>query len=182
QGTRPTPPNALAAGVGPSPVEGPWLPEPQEPLVREKQKGQASRQPEACPFRGSGLPRLLLQRRLGGRQAGDRHPEGAATHVIQADLVAELDRVGVAAVLPADANLQLLARRPAPFHAQFHQAAHTVHVNRLEWVTCYDLWQQHLVAPLVLHLRRVDVAADETSVVAPPPTPCPLRPHAVVRN
>ena len=44
----------------------------------------------------------VLDCSLGSRQAGDGHTEGAAGHIVQADLVAELDGHGVAAVLAAD--------------------------------------------------------------------------------
>ena len=67
---------------------------------------------------GSSLP----QRRLRRRQAGDRHAERAAADVIQPDLVAELDRVRVAAVLAADADLQVRPRRPALLHRRSSSA------------------------------------------------------------
>ena len=51
----------------------------------------------------------VLDCSLCGSQAGDGHTEGAAGHIIQADLVAELDGHGVAAVLAADAVVQLSA-------------------------------------------------------------------------
>ena len=40
---------------------------------------------------------------LRGREAGDRDAERGAGHVVQADLVAELDALRVAAMLAADA-------------------------------------------------------------------------------
>ena len=51
-------------------------------------------------------PKIYSSRRgLGRRQPGDRHPERRAGYVVEADLVAELDRDGLAAVLAADAEL-----------------------------------------------------------------------------
>src|SRR6476469_4476290 len=47
----------------------------------------------------------LLDRGMGRGQSGDGDAEGAAADVVQADLVAELDGLGVAAVLAADAAL-----------------------------------------------------------------------------
>src|SRR3989442_1666676 len=44
------------------------------------------------------------ERRLRRSQAGDRDAERAAAHVVEAQLVAELDAGGVAAVLAADAE------------------------------------------------------------------------------
>src|SRR5882724_752294 len=52
---------------------------------------------------------LLSQRRLGRRQPCDRHTEWGAAHVVHADFVAEVDAVRVAAMLAADADLQVLA-------------------------------------------------------------------------
>src|SRR5471032_3009771 len=77
---------------------------------------------------------LFCKRRLRRGQPRDRHAEWAATDVIQADLVAELDRVGFAAVLAANANLEVSARLAATFDAELHQAAHAVEVNHLEGV------------------------------------------------
>ena len=54
-----------------------------------------------------------------GLQPGHRHPERRAGHVVEPDLVEEVDRVRVAAVLAADAEVQVragaraLARRPS---------------------------------------------------------------------
>src|SRR5688572_1332599 len=42
-----------------------------------------------------------------GLEACDRHPERRAAHVVEADLVAEVHGVGVAAVLAADAELEV---------------------------------------------------------------------------
>ena len=57
------------------------------------------------------VPFGARQRGLGRRQAGDRHPERRAAHVVQPDLVAERDRLGIAAVLAADAKLDVRSRR-----------------------------------------------------------------------
>src|SRR5579884_3951168 len=81
---------------------------------------------------------LFSQCRLRRRQAGDRHAEGRATHVVQADLVAEAYGVRVAAVLAADADLQVLPCRPAFLHADLHEGAHTGGVDGLERI----FWNQ----------------------------------------
>src|SRR4029079_7569701 len=70
--------------------------------------------------------RLFPERRLGGRQAGDRHAEWRAAHVIHADFVAEVDAVGVAAVFAADADFEVLvvlglAAIATFFDADLHQ-------------------------------------------------------------
>ena len=54
------------------------------------------------------------QRRLRGGQARHRHAVGRARHVVEPEPVAERDRRRVAAVLAADADLEVRARRPAP--------------------------------------------------------------------
>src|SRR5262249_16543658 len=53
----------------------------------------------------------LAERGLRRGEPRDRHPERRARHVIEPDLVAEGDRSGVAAVLAADADLELRPRR-----------------------------------------------------------------------
>ena len=57
----------------------------------------------------------VADRRLGRGHARDRHAVGRAAHVVEPGHVEEVDRLGVAAVLAADAQLQvrlLLAARP----------------------------------------------------------------------
>src|SRR5436190_23118432 len=81
--------------------------------------------------------RLLAQRRLGRRQAGDRHAKRRATHVIHAHFVAEMDAVRVAAVFAANADFEVLVGfRPAAFtaflDADVDQLADAVDVDRLE--------------------------------------------------
>src|SRR5687768_13122690 len=85
------------------------------------------------------IPLRLPQRRLGGGQAGDRHPERRAAHVVHPGLVAEHHAVRVAAVLPADAHLQVLPglrlpTGPTLLDAHLDQLTYTVHVDRLERV------------------------------------------------
>ena len=57
-------------------------------------------------------PSQLHDSRPAGLQPGDRHPERRAGHVVQAGIVEEVDRLRVAAVLAADAELEpgLVAR------------------------------------------------------------------------
>ena len=49
----------------------------------------------------------FLDGSLCGSEAGDGHAERAAGDIVQADLVAELDGHGVAAVLAADAEVNV---------------------------------------------------------------------------
>src|SRR4029077_5504765 len=66
----------------------------------------------------------VSDRSLSSSQAGDRDPERAARHVVQAQLVAEVDRVGVAAVLPADPDLHLRPGLAALGDRNLHHPAH----------------------------------------------------------
>src|SRR3954470_3880164 len=65
----------------------------------------------------------------------------------------ELDAVGFAAVLAADADLEVGPRRPSLLDADLHQPADAVEIDHLEWVLGNDV---------VLH-----VMADERTVVVP---------------
>src|SRR4051794_22764374 len=56
---------------------------------------------------------VRLDRGAPGLQPGDRDAERRARHVVEADLVAEVHRVRVAAVLAADAELDAGARPAA---------------------------------------------------------------------
>src|SRR3954454_11968386 len=70
--------------------------------------------------------------RLSGRHARDRHAVRRAAHVVEARHVEERDRIGVAPVLAADAQLQVrlrLAPRPG---REPHQPADARLVERLE--------------------------------------------------
>src|ERR1700754_2599032 len=78
-------------------------------------------------------------RRLGGGDPRNRHPERRARHVVQPGLVEELDRLRGAAVLAADAELEPrggLAADPGP---QAHQPADPGLVDRLERAAVDDL-------------------------------------------
>src|SRR5262249_51388645 len=81
-----------------------------------------------------GARRLLAQRRLGGGEARDRHPERRARYIIQPDLVAERDRGGVAAMLAADAELEVLPHLASALGGDAHQLAHAFAVEGHERV------------------------------------------------
>src|SRR4051812_33989843 len=57
---------------------------------------------------------LCRERRLRRRKPRNRHAVGRGRDVIEADFLAERDRRRIAAMLAADAELDLGARRPAP--------------------------------------------------------------------
>src|SRR3546814_9676630 len=69
-----------------------------------------SRSPRPEPGRGGEgalFPLPCRQAGLGGGQAGDRHPIGRAAPIIQPGRLAERDRSRIAAVLAADADLEI---------------------------------------------------------------------------
>src|SRR5712692_1962808 len=76
---------------------------------------------------------------LGCRQACDGDSERAARYVVEPDAVAEMDRVGVAAMLAADPHFQLRPGFAPLAHGQLHQPAHALLVDRLEWIARKDL-------------------------------------------
>src|SRR5258706_8618169 len=62
----------------------------------------------------------------------DRYAERRAGHVVEPDLVEEVDRVRIAAVLAADADLEVRPRGPALLDRDPDEPADAVPVNRLE--------------------------------------------------
>ena len=94
---------------------------------RDRARGRHGRQhrdrvlPHARLRLAAGLDVLaavrLLQRRLRGGEAGERDAVRRAAHVVEPDPVAELDRGGLAAVLAADAELDLRLRLPPALDA-----------------------------------------------------------------
>ncbi len=91
----------------------------------------------------SDLFAAVLQRRMRGRQAGDRDTEGRAGNVVVADHVAPLDRIGVAAMFTADAHFQLGAGLAAIVDRHLHQLAHAFPVQGLERILGQDALRQH---------------------------------------
>src|SRR3954470_10651277 len=81
---------------------------------------------------------LLAERGLRRRQPRDRHAERRARHVVEPDLMAERDRSGIAAVLAADADLEVLADLAAALDADPHQRADAVAVDRDERIAGQD--------------------------------------------
>src|SRR5688572_2566710 len=79
------------------------------------------------------------QSRLRGGQPRDRHPERGAADVVEPDLVTELDRARLAAVLAADADLEVRPGLPSLGDGHLHQPADALAVERLERVDRQDL-------------------------------------------
>src|SRR4051794_3823782 len=89
------------------------------------------------PFRSHILLRLLrlarhrlAKRRLRCGQPRDRHAVGRARNVIEPDLVAERHRSGIAAVLAANADLEIRPRLAAAGDADLDEFADAVTVDR----------------------------------------------------
>jgi hypothetical protein len=74
-----------------------------------------------APSRSGG--RLASQRRLGRRQPRDRDAERRARDIVEPDALAECDAGGIAAMLAADAELDVRPRRPAALGGERHQLA-----------------------------------------------------------
>ncbi len=91
------------------------------------------RQP--CVFTES----AVLDRSLCGSKAGDRNAERAAGHVVQTDFVAELDGAGVAAVLAADAEVQLRTGCTAKLCSHVNELADTGLVETCKRIALVDL-------------------------------------------
>src|SRR5499427_881179 len=77
-----------------------------EPARAEQPPGPVDQLRPLPPIALRGTP---AHRGLGGRELGDRHAERRARHVVEPDPVAELDARRIAAVLAADAELELRA-------------------------------------------------------------------------
>src|SRR5688572_30318249 len=76
--------------------------------------------------------------RLRRREASHRHAVRGAAHVVEPDLVEERDRVRIAAVLTADADLQAGPRCASLFDSGAHELADARHIESLERVRGED--------------------------------------------
>src|ERR1700722_17488234 len=75
---------------------------------------------------------LLAERCLGGGETRDRYAERRARDVVEPDLVAERDRGRIAAVLAADAELEVLAHLAAALARDRDQFADALAIDRDE--------------------------------------------------
>src|SRR6478672_3768085 len=81
---------------------------------------------------------LLAERGLRRGKPGDRHAERRARYIVETDLVAERDRRRIAAVLAADANLEVFAHPAAALDADPHQRADAIAIDRHERIARQD--------------------------------------------
>ena len=72
-------------------------------------------------------------------EACDRHAEGRAGDIIKADVVAELDRARVAAVLTADTAVELRVDGLAQRDGHLHKLAYAVLIKLCERIVLKDL-------------------------------------------
>ena len=91
-------------------------------------------------------------RGLRGRHPGDRHAVRRAAHVVEPGELEEADRVGVAAVLAADAELEVRLGLAAGPGRQPHEPADAGPVDRLERAAVHDLLLDVLGQEAALHV------------------------------
>ena len=84
------------------------------------------------------IPRIL-DRGLGGGEACDRHPEGGAGHIGEPHVVAELHGRGIAALLTADAQLDIGTGLAAQLTGHLDQTAHAHLIQAGEGIGLIDL-------------------------------------------
>src|ERR1019366_4544545 len=114
------------------------------------------------------------QRSLCGCQAGDRDAERRAGDVVQADRMAKLDALRLAAMLAADAQLYVGAHLLGQGDRHLHQVTHALLVDGVERAGRQDLLldvgQQELAGVVAAeakrHLRKVVCAEAEERRVA----------------
>src|SRR6516225_10543859 len=75
---------------------------------------------------------------LRGGEPRDRNAIRRAGDVVEADLVAERDGRGIAAMLAADADLQAVPRLAPALNPDLDELADTVAVQRDEWIDLQD--------------------------------------------
>ena len=72
--------------------------------------------------------------RLRSRQPRNRYPEWRTGHVVEADLLAKGDRRWIAAVLAANAKLDVRPRLPPALRCDLDEFAHTIRIERNEGI------------------------------------------------
>src|SRR5262245_5247689 len=80
----------------------------------------------------------LAERGLRCREASDRHAVGRARDIVETDLVAERHRGRIAAMLAADADLEIGPDLAAAGDADLHQFADAVPIDRDERIDLQD--------------------------------------------
>src|SRR5262245_12399010 len=81
---------------------------------------------------GAGRP--VAESGLGGGQAGDRHAKRRARHVVEPDLVAECNGGSIAAMLAADAELEVVPNLASALAGDPYEFSDTLAVDGDEWI------------------------------------------------
>src|SRR5829696_608708 len=109
--------------------------------------------PSGSVFASSRGPLLRgCLRCLRRRHARDRHPVGRAAHVVEAAHLKERDRLRIASVFAADAELQVGLRLAAGPGCEPHEPADARSVDRLERAAVQDLGLDVAVEEAPLHV------------------------------
>src|SRR5262249_50680285 len=95
--------------------------------------------PQPSAMDSVSVPHLHGERSLGGREARDRDAVRRRAYVVEPHIVEEVDRRGVAAVLAADAELQVLACLAPALDADADDVADAGDVDRRERILLEDL-------------------------------------------
>src|SRR2546428_3738858 len=77
---------------------------------------------------------LEFELRLRGSEARDRHAIRRAGDVIEIAASEKADRIGIAAMFAADADLQLFVRAASAFGTDAYELADTFLVDGFEWI------------------------------------------------
>lgn len=80
-----------------------------------------------------------VQHGLRGGQSGDWHAERRTAYVVETDLVTECDRLWIAAMFTADADLEIWFHTTTPLGAEADQLAHAVAIENLKRIVFNDL-------------------------------------------
>src|SRR5437879_2898912 len=111
---------------------------------------------------------------MGGREAGDRDPEGRTRHIVEAEEVAQFDARRIPAVLAADPDLQVLADSSTLLDAGAHELADALAVQGLERIEGEDPPFHEVQEELALRVvtavreRRLREIGDAAAQAAPP--------------
>jgi hypothetical protein len=81
---------------------------------------------------------LFCQRGLGSGESRDWNTEWTATDVVQPQAVTEFHGIGITAVFPADAELDLRSRLAPFLDRDLHQLADAVLIDRGKWIAFHD--------------------------------------------
>src|SRR4029077_46013 len=106
------------------------------------QAGPGPDSPPSWTCRGLSSRRCEAGGGLCGGHPRNRDPEGRATHIVESRGVEELDARRIAAVLPADSQLQFRLCGPTSLNRDLDQFTDARNINRLEGTAHQDPLRQ----------------------------------------